>query len=283
MAEPKLLEELRRLLDRQDEYVDDTFEVLTSQYEAAVRDVVDEMRAIVDDIETDGDQFTLDATSVARARLTAMQSMGAAATLWTRWEERLRRIAQFSDDYFETAGGGGKRPSAPERALLEEMIGLWPDAEQPGSGTAGRFYNLSAHHRQELANAVTRHVLGRTRKPQLVKELAERTKSSTRQAEQMIRDATIQTSRAVQASKATENDFEYFQYYGPVDSITRPFCSPLVNKVFSREEIDQMDNGQTGAGSVMVAGGGFRCRHHWMPCERNWFTEEEWEQLRGSI
>lgn len=276
-----LVEELEQLLVRQDEYVDDTFDVLTAQYESAVRDVVDEVRGVVDRIETvDGDRLTPDSALVAEARLTAMRSTGAVLSIWERWKSRLQRVKGFADEYFATAGGS-KQPSQAELAIVDELVGLWPNANQPGSGTAGRFYQLSVHHRQELANTVTRHVLGRTRKPQLVKELAERTQTSVTQAEQMFRDTTIQFSRSLQSSRAEDQGFEYFKYFGPTDRITRPFCSPLVGKVFSREEIDEMDNEQTGAGSVMTAGGGYNCRHHWQPIRKEWFSADDWNAVRG--
>lgn len=275
-----IVRELERLLERQDEYVDDTFELLTTQYEAAVRDVADDLRGIVDQIETTtDDRLTADSVRVAQARLTAMRSMPAAAAVWDRWSSRLRRVADLAEDYFAVAGGV-RAPSAQERSIVAELIGLWPDGENLGSGTAARYYQLSVHHRQELANAVTRQVLGRTRRAQLVQELVERTGKSSTQAEQLFRDSTIQFARSVQSSRAEEQDYEYFKYFGPVDSITRPFCAPLVGGIFSRDEIEQMDNGQTGTGSVMVAGGGYNCRHHWQPVRRSWFSDDEWEAAR---
>lgn len=282
MAEPELIAELERLLRRQDEYVDDTFEVLSAEYERAVRDVVDEVRGIVDRIDADeAGKLDADSRRVAEARLAALRSKGGAAfAVWEKWAGRLDRVAELNDEYFETAAGAKQQPSPAEQALIDELKGLWPDGDDPGSGTAGRFHQLSVHHRQELANSVTRHVLGRGRKRELVKELAERTERSTKQAEQLFRDATIQHSRSVQAHRAEEQGYEYFKYFGPDDRITRPFCDPLVGRVFSREEIDEMDNGQTGSGSVMLAGGGYNCRHHWQPVKREWFDDETWSDAR---
>ena len=52
-----------------------------------------------------------------------------------------------------------------------------------------------------------------------------------------------------------------YAYQGPDDSVTRPFCSPLVGKAFSLKEIARLKN-KAGL-SVMSYGGGYYCRHSW--------------------
>jgi hypothetical protein len=56
-----------------------------------------------------------------------------------------------------------------------------------------------------------------------------------------------------------------FMYSGPVDLKTRDFCLARVGKVFTRKDIEAMDNGQIP--NVMLTGGGFNCRHVWMAVE----------------
>lgn len=281
MATEALQDELRDLLRRQDEYVDDTFELLTQQYSSAVRDAIDDLRDVIDEMGTDGDgRLEADATSVAEARIESRESFTAVEAIWERWSERLSRIEEMALGYYAVAEGRSVELSSAEQSILQELKGLWPDGEDPGSGTAGRFYQLSEHHRRELADAVTRHTFGRARRSGLVEELADKLDRSTKQAEQLFRDSTIQFSRSVNARKADDLDYEWFEYIGPLDSITRPFCRPLVGHVFSRQEIDQMDNGQTG--DVMVSGGGYNCRHHWRPVRRSWFDDDEWAELRAA-
>ena len=55
-----------------------------------------------------------------------------------------------------------------------------------------------------------------------------------------------------------------YKYYGPLDKLTRPFCAHLeqVNKTYTREQIDEMDNGQIP--NVFISCGGWRCRHQWL-------------------
>lgn len=69
--------------------------------------------------------------------------------------------------------------------------------------------------------------------------------------------------RTVTATIAEGAGLKYFLYTGPQDGLTRKFCSPLVNKVVSEKQMNQLDNGQ--GLSVKTAGGGYNCRHSWSP------------------
>lgn len=51
-------------------------------------------------------------------------------------------------------------------------------------------------------------------------------------------------------------------YLGPLDGLTRPFCRAIINRVFSQDQVAELDNGQTGPG--MWGGGGYNCRHRWV-------------------
>jgi hypothetical protein len=55
-----------------------------------------------------------------------------------------------------------------------------------------------------------------------------------------------------------------YKYSGPNDKLTRPFCAHLLNvdKVYSREQISGMNNGQLP--NVFMTGGGWNCRHQWI-------------------
>ena len=65
--------------------------------------------------------------------------------------------------------------------------------------------------------------------------------------------------RQVEAMKATGKPDEVFAYLGPLDIKTRPFCYERVGKVFTREQIDAMDNKQLP--NTFLTGGGYNCRH----------------------
>jgi hypothetical protein len=83
------------------------------------------------------------------------------------------------------------------------------------------------------------------------------------------RTAQMQFSRQVLKAKADELQLKTFAYVGPVDSKKRPFCLERVGGAFTREEIDDMDNNQTG--DVFTTGGGFNCRDTWSPIDKQLF------------
>ncbi len=69
-------------------------------------------------------------------------------------------------------------------------------------------------------------------------------------------------TRQVEVLDASDDPGARFLYTGPDDAKTREFCQARVNQVFTRAEIDAMDNGQID--NVLLSGGGYNCRHLWM-------------------
>lgn len=61
-------------------------------------------------------------------------------------------------------------------------------------------------------------------------------------------------------------DGQVYLYAGPADALVRPFCRQHLGKVYTRAEIDALDNGQLG--NVFLTAGGYNCRHLWMPISR---------------
>lgn len=58
---------------------------------------------------------------------------------------------------------------------------------------------------------------------------------------------------------ATDSGIEYFEYVGPDDNITRPFCAEHLGEVKTLEEWSKLDNGQ--GLPVQIYVGGWNCRH----------------------
>lgn len=76
-----------------------------------------------------------------------------------------------------------------------------------------------------------------------------------------------------EAAKETGRDLAV--YLGaPIDNRMRDFCKVRVDKVFTRAEIELMNNDQ--GLPVLLYGGGYNCRHHW-----RWLTPEEAGRLYG--
>jgi len=68
--------------------------------------------------------------------------------------------------------------------------------------------------------------------------------------------------RQVEALQAGDDPDTTFAYMGPADIKTRPFCRLHVGKVYTREQIDALDNKQID--NVFLTGGGYNCRHTWI-------------------
>lgn len=68
--------------------------------------------------------------------------------------------------------------------------------------------------------------------------------------------------RQVEALQAGDDPDAVFAYMGPADKKTREFCRQHVGKVYTRTEIETLDNGQID--NVFLTGGGYNCRHQWV-------------------
>jgi hypothetical protein len=69
-------------------------------------------------------------------------------------------------------------------------------------------------------------------------------------------------------TQAEESGVDLYTYDGPGgpdDLITRPFCAPLVGKIVTLPDLDQMDNGDGQPRPVSRFLGGYRCRHSLSP------------------
>lgn len=78
-----------------------------------------------------------------------------------------------------------------------------------------------------------------------------------------VRTMNMRSSRAMVAGQAKEAGLTWYVYIGPIDSKTRSFCLNYVGTALDEQEIEGLDNGQTG--NVLIDGGGYNCRHQWNP------------------
>lgn len=104
-------------------------------------------------------------------------------------------------------------------------------------------------------------VLGLRPIADLVADLEDALDVTEREARTLYDTAISTYSRQVEHLHSTGDPDELFLYAGPLDKKTREFCVERVGKVFSRAEIEEMDNGQIG--DVLTTGGGYNCRHTW--------------------
>lgn len=85
------------------------------------------------------------------------------------------------------------------------------------------------------------------------------------------RTAQMRFSRQILKAKADELDLKHFLYVGPIDAKKRKFCLRIVGQAFRRDQIEEMENGQTG--DVFSEGGGYNCRDTWSPIDAQLFNE----------
>ena len=82
--------------------------------------------------------------------------------------------------------------------------------------------------------------------------------------------------RQVEAIQAGDDPETLFAFVGPLDEVTRPFCRQHLGRIYTREEIDALDNGQIGP--VFLTGGGYNCRHTWQEISK----ASELRELHGT-
>lgn len=111
-----------------------------------------------------------------------------------------------------------------------------------------------------LWRALARGLVSQRTTPDLLEDLAEALDVSHHEARTLYDTTTSVFARQVEALKARPDDV--YAYLGPADVKLRPFCRARVGKVFTREEIDAMDNGQLP--NAYLTGGGYQCRHSWV-------------------
>jgi len=110
-------------------------------------------------------------------------------------------------------------------------------------------------------------------------------KGMFRHAATLARTAISELHSTMTNNLAVQAGIKRFEYVGPLVSTSRQFCIQRRGKEYSIEQIRQMDNGQTGKGTVFIARGGFNCNHQWMPVvnEDDILIEEEGEPPLGTI
>lgn len=101
---------------------------------------------------------------------------------------------------------------------------------------------------------------------EIVADLAEAIDQSLAEAQALFDTAVSIFGRQVEAVQTEAlGDQQPYLFAGPIDDRTRPFCLDRVGRVYTRAEIDQMDNGQMPG--VLLTGGGYNCRHSWLAVE----------------
>lgn len=99
----------------------------------------------------------------------------------------------------------------------------------------------------------------------LVEKLAQAASVTLQQAVVEAQTQLMAFHRDGLATEAQAAGIDLYTYDGPEDAITRPFCDPLVGKIVTLQDLDDMENGKGQPKPVSRFLGGWRCRHSLSP------------------
>lgn len=279
-----LTRKLERILETQDSLAEAGASAVERAYKDALGAAVQRLKRLVRGLPVDeAGRLVPDLRAASSVSPTLLGENEPWRLVWNEWLGRLSALLKLQADYGEAVGGGpGALWLGADRSALEALAGLWPGAAgETGSGIAGRYYTMTLDQRQRLAQMTTRHILGRLPARTFEGMIDEELGRQGARARQLVHDETLGFARAAHERKAAQLELEFYIYSGPQDSVTRPFCRRLTGAALSRDEVDRLDNGQTGPGSAMLACGGYNCRHRWAAVSPLFYDDDEWARLRA--
>ena len=275
---------LERIMETQDALAESSATAVERAYKDALGAAAGRLKRLVRGLKTDAQgRLIPDLGQVSSISPSLLRDQEPWRLIWSEWTQRLSGMLKLQADYGASIGAGpGALWLGADRSALQALVGLWPEGEAAtGTGLAGRFYALTLEQRQRLAHLTTRHALGRLPAATFEDVVDQELGRQGARARQLVHDETMGFARAAHELKAEQLGLKFYRYSGPDDQVTRPFCRKLVGLVLSRAEVDALDNGQTGAGTAMVACGGFNCRHRWAASSPDFYEDDEWLALRA--
>lgn len=210
--------------------------------------------ALVEALETEGEPVRI---ALLRAGVESYERIldeAGMAALRERWTEDLAGLVDANEQLLAVQ-------AIPEtvRDLDETALRILVDS------AAERFWRdrITLPSVAEIAEGLAR-ATSMTTPQALGADLSSRLEISRGGAETLARTELAVFDRQVSAEFAASAGLALFWYTGPEDSLTRPFCGVAVGLVFDSDQIAALDNAQ-GAGAPLVAGGGYNCRHTFVP------------------
>jgi len=104
-------------------------------------------------------------------------------------------------------------------------------------------------------------------------EVDVRGRSMSAYAGQIAHDSVMQFDGQFTVHKAKESGLKFFKYTGTLIRDSRPFCKTHVGKTYSESEIRSIWTSNwagKSSGDPFVVRGGYRCRHTWLPVDKDW-------------
>lgn len=237
---------------RLQEQLTDSF---TRELGIVLKQLTRQVRSLIREFDAQDGRVVRTAAAIGRAvrvrsdLMAALVDSGFTRAVVDALDEPLDRLTR------EILKGNAIARAAAESAVDVQAIAAFKDvrlAELLGYGE-----DIAA----QLWRTVLDGVLGVRPVDDLIADIEDIIDGSAAEARTLYDTAVSTYSRQVDQMGATGKPDELFLYVGPTDAKTRQFCKDIVGKVFTRSEIDEMDNGQLP--NVMLTGGGYNCRHTW--------------------
>jgi len=92
-------------------------------------------------------------------------------------------------------------------------------------------------------------------------------------AGQLAHDSIMQFDGQFTIHKAKEAGLKHFKYTGTLVSTTRDFCRRHIGNTYNEKQIRAIWTGNwagKSSGDPFIVRGGYRCRHTWLPVDKDW-------------
>ena len=96
-------------------------------------------------------------------------------------------------------------------------------------------------------------------------------------AGQLAHDSIMQFDGQFTIHKAKEAGLKHFKYTGSKDEANRDFCRRHVGNTYNEKQIRAIWTGNwkgKSSGDPFIVRGGYRCRHTWLPVDKDWDINE---------
>ena len=92
-------------------------------------------------------------------------------------------------------------------------------------------------------------------------------------AGQLAHDSVMQFDGQFTIHKAKEAGLKHFKYTGTLVGTTRDFCKRHIGRTYNEKQIRAIWTGNwagKSSGDPFIVRGGYRCRHTWLPVDKDW-------------
>ena len=192
--------------------------------------------------------------------------------LYPTWTARARRDVSRRLLEMVTEAEAFYREQDLDVSGLREAVGRSQRARQVGEALEAGMRHVDDQIREATIDGIRDQIRrGELDRQQLAIRIEEEAGTSAYQARITARAAVGAYNQVYRNELSRRSDLPHLFYYGPVMRNTRPFCRIHRDRVFTPEQVEQMENAQLEPPSVHR--GGYNCIHSWLPVNADWDDE----------